>query len=132
MVLKIKNLIILFFVLSILVSCATPLKESQLQSISTIGIINEFDRKPKFMIIGSTIFTNKVSKIENSEFHSHLSNFTKSYLEDAGYNVTLLDENDGNSVDLLLRLRPTSVYNAEYMEGFGVVEKFFLANPMDQ
>ena len=128
MIMNIKKLFYLVLVSFLLVSCATPLKESQLKSISTVGIVNQFDENPRYMIIGSTIFSNKVSKIRNSEFKSHLSAYVKSYLENAGYSVVYINEGESAAVDLLLQLRPTSVYQAEYMEGFGVVERFFLGS----
>ena len=123
---KTRTIFLIFIISFVLSSCATPLKQSQLERISTIGIDNQFNQKPRYMIIGSTVFTNKVSEIDSTEFYSHLSNTTKSHLESLGYNVSLVTNDTNIEYDLLLKLRPTSIYQAEFMQGYGVVEKFFL------
>ena len=127
---KLQKLFIIFIFSILLTSCATPLKKSELQSINTIGVYNGFDENPRYMIIGSTIFTNSVSNFSGAEYKSYLSNYAKTQLEKLGYKVNLVTDEDSREFDLLIKLRPSSVYQAEYLQGYGVSERYFFGDSL--
>ncbi len=65
---KFIKLALAIITLSLLGGCASTLKPTELQSVKTVGIINQFPDTPNFVTIGTTIFNNDSAQIDSSEF----------------------------------------------------------------
>lgn len=110
------------------VSCATPMKQSDVEKIKTVGVINQFPEYPNFVSVGTTIFNNDYDKIEDHQFHAFVSQVVLDYLKAKGLIAREIADNAEakNNVDLVLFLIPRDVYQVPETFGYGVNQRSFL------
>lgn len=110
------------------VSCATPMKQSEVEKIKTVGVINQFPEYPNFVSVGTTIFNNDYDKIEDHQFHAYVSQVVLDYLKSKGLGAREITDSAEakNNVDLVLYLIPRDVYQVPETFGFGVNQRSFL------
>jgi len=108
----------------IVTSCATKMKQQELETIKTIGIINKFPDYPNFVTIGTTVFTNEYAEIKDSQFKQYLSSSAKRYLIAKGFQVSLINDNEKSSYDMVVELLPRDMYEMPGTFGFGLNQRY--------
>lgn len=109
--------------------CATPLDQSEVARIKSIGVLNSFPDHPNYKIIGTTIFENTESEIREFEYKAIVYDSLKSYLEGRGYAVSPVSSREDVSredIDLVIEILPRQARDRPYTFGYGFVQKSFL------
>jgi hypothetical protein len=127
---KIIKLLLLTFISTLFVGCASTLKPQELQSVRTVGVINNFPATPNFVTIGTTIFNNEYARIDDPQFSSTLTNTVINYISSKGYKVALIKEDQKSDFDMVIELIPRDVYSVPGTFGFGVNQRSMFGNAM--
>ena len=128
-----KNYVKLFLVtilVSLLSACATKIKQQELLTVKTVGVINKFPAYPNFVTIGTTIFNNEYADIKDPQFGNLLVETVLEYVKARGFSVKLINESERNLYDMVLELIPRDVYATPGTYGFGVNQRSMFGNPM--
>ena len=127
---KLIKLALAIITLSLLGGCASTLKPTELQSVKTVGIINQFPDTPNFVTIGTTIFNNDSAQIDSSEFSTLLTDTVLARLRNKGYSAQLINESNRQNYDMVIELIPRDVYATPGTYGFGVNQRSAFGNAM--
>jgi len=126
---KIKNILagVIFLSCILLVSgCATKLSKEQVKSIKPIGIYNSFPNRPLYTIIGSTIFTNKIS-LTDIILKPYVAEALEKILSNKGYNVVHLKNKSQlklSSFDMTIEIAPQQANKKIGTFGYGFYDKY--------
>lgn len=112
-------------------ACATPLREEQRSAIKMVGIVNDFPEHANFIVIGTTIFSNKKGDIEAPGLKDEITERVAAILRERGYNPEGVPSGQPtDKYDIVLRLLPRDVYNTPLLFGYGFYQRFLLGNSM--
>ncbi len=109
--------------------CATPISDTEKSAIKKIGIINSFEKHPNYLKIGTTMFTNKESLIEELEYKEFVRDEVANYLQNKGYIIVDVGDSDAISqgaVDMTIEIVPRDAKQRPYTYGYGFVQRFLL------
>jgi hypothetical protein len=87
-------------------ACASTIKQQDLQSVKTVGVINNFPENPNFVTIGTTIFNNDYASIKDDKYSELLVKTVLDYVKAKGMIAKVIDESDRGSYDMVLELIP--------------------------
>ncbi|MBW4965686.1 hypothetical protein KZZ04_04810 [Pseudoalteromonas sp. CR1] len=127
---KIIKLTFVILTFSFLGGCASTLKPTELQSVKTVGIINQFPDTPNFVTIGTTIFNNEYAQINDPNFSKLLTDTVVKRLENKGFQARLIDEAQRPNFDMIIELIPRDVYATPGTYGYGVNQRSAFGNAM--
>ncbi len=127
---KIIKLAITILTLSFLGGCASTLKPTELQSVKTVGIINQFPDTPNFVTIGTTIFNNEYAQVNDPIFSKLLTDSVINRLKNKGFQVQLIEEAQRQKYDMIIELIPRDVYATPGTYGYGVNQRSAFGNAM--
>jgi len=126
---KTLNQLLCLMPVMLLIGCAAPLTKTDLNTIKSIAIVNEFPNQPNYAIIGTTIFNNEYDGLKSDAFLKKVSSVTIEYLSKKGYDVKEIDgKNKSNykNYDFVLTLIPRDIYQMPGTYGYGVNQRSFL------
>lgn len=108
-----------------LASCATPMRQSSLETVRVVGVVNQFPRYPNFVSIGTTIFNNEYDVVEDERFRESVSKVVLDYVKTKGFDAREIsnDPEATKKVDLVLYLIPRDAYQRTGTFGFGVYQR---------
>ena len=111
-------------------ACASTIKQQDLQSVKTVGVINNFPENPNFVTIGTTIFNNDYASIKDDKYSELLVKTVLDYVNAKGMIAKVIDESDRGSYDMVLELIPRDMYGIPGTFGFGVNQRSMFGNAM--
>ncbi len=126
---KIKVFLIIWMVLFIS-ACATKIKPDELSAVKTVGVLNHFPEKPNFVTIGTTIFNNDYSSVNDIQFFNNLNETVVNYLVSKGFKAQVIKEHQRNDFDMVIELIPRDVYAMPGTFGVGVNQRSMFGNAM--
>lgn len=110
--------------LALLTACAAPLTKTELESIRTVGVINEFPEYPNFTNIGTTLFNNDYDKVNDPALKEFLTNEVISQIESRGYSATAVADKESDvGFDLVMVIIPRDIYNMVDTYGYGFYQR---------
>jgi len=127
---NIFKLTIAILTLSFLGGCASTLKQTELQSVKTVGVINHFPDTPNFVTIGTTMFNNEYAQVNDPGFSKLLTDTVTNRLENQGFQAQLIDELQRQKYDMIIELIPRDVYATPGTYGYGVNQRSAFGNAM--
>jgi hypothetical protein len=127
---NIFKLTIAILTLAFISGCASTLKPTELQSVKTVGIINNFPDTPNFVTIGTTVFNNEYAQVNDTSFSKVLVDTVIKRLEARGFTVELTSENQRKNYDMIIELIPRDVYAVPGTYGYGVNQRSAFGNTM--
>lgn len=127
---KFLKLTIIILTLSFLGGCASTLKPIELQSVKTVGIINQFPDTPNFVTIGTTIFNNEYAQVNEPLFSKTLTDSVINRLKTKGFQSQVIDETQRKKYDMVIELIPRDVYATPGTYGYGVNQRSAFGNTM--
>lgn len=127
---KLIKLTLAFFILSFIGGCASTLKQTELQSVKRVGIINQFPDTPNFVTVGTTIFNNESAQINESRFSKLLTDSVINRLKAKGFQSQVINESERQKYDMVIELIPRDVYATAGTYGFGVNQRSAFGNAM--
>ena len=126
---QIKVMLVVVIVL-FLSACASTIKQQDLQSVKTVGVINKFPENPNFVTIGTTIFNNDYASIKDDKYSRLLVKTVIDYVNSKGMDAKVIEESDRGSYDMVLELIPRDMYGIPGTFGFGVNQRSMFGNSM--
>ena len=125
---KLIKLTSAFLILCFMGGCASTLKPTELQSVKSVGIINQFPDTPNFVTIGTTLFNNESAQINEPRFASLLTDSVINRLKTKGFQPQVIDESQREKYDMVIELVPRDVYATAGTYGFGVNQRSAFGN----
>lgn len=87
--------------------------------VKRIQIVNNLDKMPKYMVIGTTIFNNELHEANLPTIKDFTTDYLTKRLTRRGYQVVKKSQ----SADLILTIKPGSIYDLSQSEGYGYYER---------
>ncbi|WP_036182620.1 hypothetical protein [Marinobacterium lacunae] len=117
-----------------LTACASPLTKKELETLRTVGVVNEFPEYPNFTNIGTTVFNNEYDEVNDSTLKQFVTNEVVSQINSRGYSaIEISDKVSDADVDLVMVIVPRDIYNMIDTYGYGFYQRsMFSANAFEK
>ena len=114
----------------LLTACATTLNKQVLNNVKTIGIVNYLPKTPYMITSGTTLINTEFDKINDPQFYQLINDTFVKHIESRGYKVAILEKNDKENFDLIIKLNPGSFETNPSMVSYGLHHDSLLGMPL--
>jgi hypothetical protein len=106
----------------------------EISSIKTIKVVNNFPEYPAYEVIGTTMFNNAYSEVEDPSFRLLITETMIDILKEKGYLVEEVDDATAADADLIIRLESGyDIFASEpekFKNGYGFYERSFFGDSL--